>query len=133
MKQIHELKTEKGEKISLLLKECNVFFAFSDEQFNKNKTPLKDGEKYVRLQGGGFVPKSFINQFLSGCADVEKWYKAEAGSNKKIRIENIKYELSNYECYYTGEIDEAIQALGKGYTRKEVLAVFQKERLTIDI
>ena len=48
------------------------------------------------------------------------------------RIEAIKHELNNYECYYTGDITEALNALGKGYTRAEVLKVYNEVRETIN-
>ena len=42
----------------------------------------------------------------------------------------IKRELSNYECYYTGEIEDAVDTLEDyGITYEQVLKVFKGESL----
>jgi len=44
-KTLHEIKAEKETKVSELIKKCLMFFAFSNEQFAENKTPLQEGEE----------------------------------------------------------------------------------------
>ena len=56
-----------------------------------------------------------------------KWYKSETQKNKALKVELIRYELSNHEAYYTGSIEDTLNALGKGFTAKEVRAVYNKE------
>ena len=46
--------------------------------------------------------------------------------NKKEDI--IKYELANYESFYTGEIEEAFEVLKQyGFTLEEVKKVYYQE------
>lgn len=125
---ISELKQQQTEKHTALFKECKLFFAFSNEQFAENKTPLETGEKYVSIGAGGYLPKSQYAKLQQGMKDIKKWYKANIKEFKDLRRQNIAYELSNYECYCTGDIDPAIEALGAGYTRKEIYKVYSEER-----
>jgi hypothetical protein len=99
---IQDLKQQQEDANSILFKECGLFFAFSDKQFQENKTPLKEGEKYVRIFGGGFVPKSNLNKLLDGLEANRKAYqKAVKAAN--LRLKEIAYELGNHECFYTGD------------------------------
>ena len=104
-----------------------MFFAFSTEQFHENKTPLKEGEKYVSIGMGGYMPKGNVQQYLDGSKTIEKWYKAEIKACKGARRANIAYELNNHEAYYTGDISDTLRSLGRDYTRAEVLKVYIEE------
>lgn len=128
MKTISEIKKEQSEKYGENITKCGMFFAFSNDQFEQNKTPLKDGDKYVHIGAGGYLPKSNVDLWLDGCDKVRQWYKEET-KNAKIRRQNIAYELSNHEAYYTGDIEDSLNALGSDYTREEVLEVYRKEKL----
>ena len=46
----------------------------------------------------------------------------------KTRKQEIAYELANHEAYYTGDISDTMEALGKDYTEAEVLEVYRAER-----
>jgi hypothetical protein len=127
MKNLAAIKAQKEAKVSELIKACSMFFAFSNEQFEQNKTPLQDGEKYVSMGMGAYMPKGQVNAWIEGSKDIDKWYKAALKDNK-LRRQNIAYELANHEAYYTGEIDDTLAALGSDYSREEVLEVFYKER-----
>lgn len=128
MKTIHEIKAEKEAKVSELIKACLMFFAFSNEQFAENKTPLQEGEKYVHLFAGAYMPKGQVDNYLKGIESINKWYKGEVNVNKKMRETEILYELNNHEAYYTGSIEDTILSLGKDYTRKEVWKVYKKHQ-----
>lgn len=128
MKTINEIKAEKESKVSELIKACSMFFAFSNEQFAENKTPLQEGEKYVHLFAGAYIPKGQVDNFLKGIESINKWYKGEVNVNKKMRETEILYELNNHEAYYTGSIEDTMLSLGKDYTRKEVWKVYQKHQ-----
>lgn len=132
MKTLTEIKAEKQASLDSLLNTCGVFFAFSDEQFEKNKTPLKDGEKYVSIGAGGYMPKSKVDAFLQGTEQIEKVFKLEIKNTKDLRRQNIAYELANHEAYYTGEISDTLDALGEGYTAKEVWKVYNAEKNTAE-
>lgn len=38
----------------------------------------------------------------------------------------IAYELRNHEAHYTGDISDTMEALGKGFTAKEVRKVYNE-------
>lgn len=125
MKSIPQIKKEQEDKMSELFKQCGVFFAFSNEQFTENKTPLAEGEKYVSIGAGGYLPKRQILNFHNGMDDINAWYKAEIKANK-ARKAYIEYELANHEAYYTGDVSDTLRALGNDYTREEVREVYNR-------
>lgn len=126
---IQQIKDNKEKAVSKLIEDCSVFFAFSNEQFEKNKTPLQTGEKYVSMGMGGYLPKSKVADWLQGMKDIEKGFKSEIKKSKELRRENIAYELANHEAYYTGSISDTLEALGEDYTKKEVWKVYYEEQL----
>lgn len=123
MKTIDELKKEKQDRYTALFAECGVFFAFSDKQFAENKTPLSEGEKYVAMRNGGYLPKSKVPTYLNSSKAIEKWYKDEV-KNGKLAEQEILYELQNHECFYTQDIEDVLEILP--YTSDEIWAVFHK-------
>jgi len=127
MKTITEIKAEKEAKFNDLIKSVGMFFAFSNQQFNENKTPLKEGEKYVSLGAGAYMPKGNVDLWVNESKAINKWYKEEVKENK-ARKANIVYELNNHEAFYTGELEETLEALGEDYTREEVREVYNAER-----
>ena len=50
---------------------------------------------------------------------TQKLQKAQSEAN---------IELANHEAYYTGDISDTMEALGKDYTEAEVLEVHRAER-----
>lgn len=124
---LSDLKERKENKVSELIKDCSMFFAFSTEQFHENKTPLQEGEKYVSLGAGTYMPKGKVDTYLNGIKAINKWYKAAVKDNK-LRKENIIYELNNHEAFYTYDIESTLDALGSDYTEQEVRQVFNAER-----
>ena len=129
---LHEIKQEHSERIHKAMTRNGVFWAFNNKQFLENKTPLMEGEKYVSIGAGGYMPKSKIDQYLLEMKAVKDWFKRQTakGPNRRKLIE---YELNNHECYYIGDIEPAIIALGEGYTYNEVLAVYNEVRQTIEV
>lgn len=119
-----EIKQQYQEKLSKLFKECGVFFAFSNEQFIENKTPLKEGEKYVSMGHGGYLPKSKVDAYINGIKELNKWEKAEIKKEKDGIEQHILYELNNHECFYVGDIEDVVEILP--YSRKEILKVYNK-------
>lgn len=132
MKTINDIKTEKEQKTTELFKVTGLFFAFSNQQFLENKTPLKEGEKYVSIGAGGYLPKGNLAAFEAGLKEITKWYKNEIKATKGARRDNIAYELNNHEAYYTGSINDTMGALGPDYTRAEVIKVYNEERQKIE-
>lgn len=122
-----EIKTEAANRFEQLAKDCGLFWAFSTEQFNKYKTPLQPGEKYVDIGSGGFMPRHNVDKYIQGMKAIEKWQKSEVKKDKEVQERAIVYELNNYECFYTGDISNAMPALKSlGFTREQVKKVFAK-------
>ena len=126
MTTLATIKDQKQNKVNDLITSCNVFFAFNNDQFNEGRTknPLSEGDKYVSISAGGYMPKSKVDNFINGMADINKWYKSALAVNR-LRAKNILYELFNYEAFYTGDITDTLAALGGDYTRAEVLKVYR--------
>lgn len=122
---LQEIKKTEEKLISKLFEDCGVFFAFSNEQFQTNKTPLEEGEKYVSIGAGGYLPKSKLQLFNESYDNITKWKKNEIKSNK-LRKDHILYELNNHEAFYTGDLEDTLNALGSEYTIEEVREVFKK-------
>lgn len=78
---IHDLKREQAQKLDALFKECGVFWAFSDEQFHANKTPLVEGEKYVSMGAGGYLPKSNAAKVAEGMERIRKEFNAAVNAS----------------------------------------------------
>jgi len=123
---LHEIKKQREDKQTVLFNECGLFWAFSDQQFAENKTPLQEGEKYVSIGMGGYLPKGKVDAFSAGMKEINAWYKKEVADNKDLRRKEIIYELGNHEAWYTGDIEDTLAALGSDYTAKEVWKVFNE-------
>lgn len=119
-KQARERKTNE------LFSRAKVFWAFSDKQFQegKEKTPLQEGDKYLSIGAGGYMPKSNYQILNDGMKEIAKEFK-QAMKDKKAREEHIRYELYNHEATYTGDIESTMDALGDDFTVEEVQAIFK--------
>jgi hypothetical protein len=124
MKLISVLKQERQEKTSLVISECQMFFAFSNKQFEEGKPKLKEGDKYVHLGAGTYMPKSNVDKWIEKSKEIDKWYKSEVKKNKQEEQE-ILYELRNHEAFYTCDIEETFKSL-EGYTLEQVREVYNK-------
>lgn len=133
MKNGVQLREEKEKAIHELMDSCLVFFAFSDKQFLENKTSLIEGDKYVSIGAGGYMPKSKTKLFIDGMDEIKRNFKKQIAENKEARKELIIFELHNHECFYTYELEDAIKALGTGFTYKEVKKVFDKIKNSVEV
>ena len=105
MTQTYKEYSEKA--ISELLDTNGAFFAFSEEQFNKAKV---EGVKYVNAGAGLVCPKENAEAIGQGFKDITaETMRLDLEQNGKKEI--IRRELENYECYYTGDAEDAIDAL----------------------
>ena len=121
------VKKQEQEKYTKLMDECGVFWAFSNEQFTEGKAkhPVAEGEKYANIGAGGYMPSKNVDKFTQGMKSIAKWAKQA----KKDATEVILYELNNYECFYTGDITDAMPRLEDlGYTTDEVKKVYHANR-----
>jgi hypothetical protein len=122
-----EIRKESEKKRHQLMTDCNVFFAFNNEQFTEGslKNPLQEGEKYTSIGAGGYLPKSKLNDFINGLDLISKCEKSEIKKYKEID-ECIKFELYNHECFYSGDLTDVFNILP--YDNKRILEVYNKER-----
>lgn len=98
-----------------------VFFAFSKDQFVKQR---KEGITYVSLGAGTLCPKESVDAFLEDHKNiVQQGIATDIERNGKKAI--IQRELANYECYFTGDIDDCVEALEDyGFTYDEIYEVY---------
>ena len=127
MQTIQEIKQEQQNRYDQIGNECGLFWAFSDKQFMENKTPLEEGDKYVSIGAGGYMPKSKVKIWMDGTDQIDAWFKKAIKESKGARRALIAHELANHEAYYTGSITDTLAALPEGYTRKEVWKVWHEE------
>ena len=126
MKYLKVKKIEQS-KYDKLIKDCGLFWAFSNEQFDegKKKNPVARGERYTSIGSGGYLPSKNVDKWIKGMQEIEKWAKQA----KKDATEVIMYELNNYECFYTGDITDAMPRLEDlGYTVEEVKKVYHANK-----
>ena len=111
-----------SDKISAVLEKHGAFFAFSNAQFEEKRV---EGVEYVRNLNGMVMPKESKFQLIKEINEIyAEGVKQDITENGLTAI--IKRELSNYECYYTGDIEDAVEALEDyGVTHEQVLTVFQ--------
>lgn len=122
-KSFRDYKKEYEEQYNKGLNNTGVFWAFSDEQFNENKTHKEAEDKdYISVGMGGYLHKSNKEKFKHFIEVEAKELKKEFTS--KININDfIDYELANHECYYTGEyneVEEIIKAYYEDLTDEEI-------------
>lgn len=111
-----DYKKDYEDKYNAELNKTGVFYAFSKEQFNQNKTKKDASDtEYISVGLGGYIHKSDkdkLDRFLNEIAP-----KLRAEFISKVNIDDfIKYELVNYECSYTGDYTEVIEVIKMYYT-----------------
>ena len=121
-RSLGEIRKEREVRMTALFEKTGTFFAFSNEQFEKNKTPLREGEKYVALGNGGYLPKGNVEAFHAGLEEIDKWYDGEIADNSLGEAE-VMYEIHNHECYYTGDFEDVIEMFEGKYTREEIMKI----------
>ena len=111
------LNTNKA--ISTLLDELEVFFTFSEKQFDEQK---REGVEYVSLGAGYICPKENVEKYIKGLKRIKNQrIQADLKYNGKKGV--ILRELGNYEDYITYSIDDTLNALaGYGITSEKVQA-----------
>jgi hypothetical protein len=124
-----DIKQAEQEKITELSHEVGLFWAFSDKQFEESKTPKKRGSKYASIGGGGYLPNYNVSVFTKGMDNIRDWKRAEVKKNKAEQERVILYELNNHECFYTGDIIDAMPVLKDlGFSQKQVYKVYNARR-----
>ncbi len=107
-----------------LFSELGVFFAFSDKQFSEQSKP---GVKYCTVLGmGDCVPVEHAGDFAERLSAIHREGRERELAEKGIdRI--IEEHLVNHECFYTYDIQPAVESLdGFDVSYEQVEAVFSK-------
>ena len=131
MKTIQEIQNANHAKHSQLYDRMGVFFAFGTEQFERQR---KEGVEYVAGPCNMVIPKDnakeFVAEFKKLSKELTKEYRTHIPMDRMIA-----YQLSNYEAYYSGEIDEAYEMTVCYYpecTMEDVRRVYLKKLEEID-
>lgn len=123
-----DIRKETETARNALIEKSDLFFAFSNEQFEEgmSKTTLAEGDEIVRFWGG-FIPKSQRPALIAGFEEISK---AEHEQIKKFKLEEdeVLYELANHEAFYVGSIEDTLRALNGHYTREFVTQVYRKHQ-----
>lgn len=109
--QFYEEKMKYEEKYNEEFNKTGVFWAFSNQQFEENKTHKEAPDsEYISVGAGGYIHKSNKEKLDNFFKVILPKLKKEFIN--KIDIDNlIEYELINHECYYTGEWHEIIDII----------------------
>ena len=129
MTTVSQIKEYYQLKSSELLAKYNVFFAFSNNQFDEGLKAcnLAEGEKVTRWADlCMYAPSKYADQVDEGLKAITK-EQTDLLSSPKWRVKYIKYELSNHEAYYVGDIEDTLEALGAGFAYDEVLAIYKEQ------
>lgn len=127
MKTLQQIKQERESAQSKLFNDVRLFWAFGNKQFEEGlkKINLQESEKVIHIGMGGYLPKNNLDAFLNGMKKLNEEYETAIKAHK-LRPKLIAYELANHECYYTGDIQPALDALGSEYTIEEVLPIYKE-------
>lgn len=122
-----ELKQEQTKRVSGILERNKVFFAFSHAQFEQNlKVPdglIGETCIWKGLGNGGYLPKQFLDQYTLDMVELDFWFKKELLECKE---EAINYELSNYECYYTHDLEPVYDLFFDVFTETEIMNIYKQ-------
>ena len=108
----NEIKERYDRECQEALKKTGIFYAFSNEQFEKYRTykeESSDGD-YVYVGAGAYIHKKDKN-------NLDEYFNVILPGLKKrfinsINIDDlIEYELINHECYYTGDFYEIVPVI----------------------
>lgn len=117
------LKQQYQDKLSELGNQVGLFWAFSNAQFEEGKAKNPTTGKYTSIGMGGFLPSENVEKYIAGLKTAKNWYKEAKKTVKKE--EAILYELNNYECFYSGDLTDAYEALTDTYTKEEIQNVYR--------
>ena len=125
-----ELKNEYQKKLGELSNECGLFWAFNSEQMKEGieKNNISKDNKMCSVGMGGYLPFKNYEKFSRGMKELEKWEKAEKKAikeNKKELEKAVLYELSNYECFYTGDYTKVYEIFPE-VPASEIKAIYNK-------
>lgn len=112
-----------NDKQSVLFSKTGTFFAFSNKQY---KEKAKKGVKYVNMGNGMITEKANVEKLINGLYLIYKEaIQEDLKENGKEAI--ILRELENHECFYVGNIEDAVRKLEDyPFTEDEIKNIYQK-------
>ena len=116
--KVQELKAQHQEQFNKCLSEHWVFWAFSNEQFEEGKTQLEEGDFYVSIGAGGYMPKSKYLPMLKALNVIDKKHRQDI-KRVKGSVEEIISSVNDYE----GNIEDAVKEFEGIYTRDYIMKV----------
>tara|TARA_Y100000816_G_scaffold159357_2_gene113914 strand:- start:1962 stop:2363 length:402 start_codon:yes stop_codon:yes gene_type:complete len=112
---------------SELWEKKKVFFAFNKKQFEEGmeKHYLTSNDKIVNMGQGMFCPSENVEDVINQMDNIYKESIKEDMKQGKDKV--ILRELSNHECFWTGDITDCVEKL-ENYpiTEEEILKVYRK-------
>jgi len=128
MSTYQEIKKKNSDAINAIMEQQKVFWAFSNEQLEKGKAQIgiTENSQLTSIGMGGFCPKVNADELFNLLALENKRYKTELKDAKEEKEQAIKYELSNHECWYTGNLEPVIDLFDGLYTAKEIKEIYLK-------
>lgn len=111
--------------ITEAMDKAGAFYCFGQKQFNKQK---QKGVKYVSLGAGLVSPKETYEELLESMGNIiDEGRKQDLKENKRRGV--VMRELNNREAFYTGDINETVEALEPyNIKRAYVLEVYNTEK-----
>lgn len=121
------------DKLTKLINEVGAFFAFGSIQLEEAlKKHNYKKEDLTSVGYGMIMPKANVKTYTEKSKKLKKWFNNKI--SKLDANEIIRYELNNHECYYSGEIGEAMPILSEyGFTPEQVLTVFHNKNAVINL
>ena len=103
----------------------NIFFAFSNEQFEEwlKKINATKEDKLVTIWGWGYLKKEKANEYLNIIKNEDEEYKKFFKDDNNL-FDAFKYELGNHEYIITYNYIDTLSSLGmkeKELTERELI------------
>lgn len=128
MKTYATIKADHQKAVDNLLEKHKIFFAFSTSQLEEGmkKVGAKEKSELTTLGMGAIALKTEADQFMDAMSEANSQYKKELKEAKEAKESAIYYELCNYECFYSGDIDPVVEMFEDIYTKEEIKQVYKK-------
>jgi len=130
-----EIKKKHETTVNALMEQHKVFWAFSNEQLEEGKAKIgiTENSQLASIGMGGFCPKTTIEELFKSLELENVRYKQELKEAKQAKEEAIKYELSNYECYYTGNLEQVIDIFRGLYSPEDIRKIYLKTKAEVNL
>lgn len=135
MKTYQQIKNEYRDNLNALMEKNGVFWAFSNERLDKHKKDnnIVDNKDLISIGMGGFMPKINADNFFKEMDAEDKRFKKALKDASTEKENAIKYELDNFECFYSGDLTEVFKTFKGVYTPASILKVYKKFKNLIEM